>query len=178
MQILQKQRADIRLTHLQPIEINGLASRIAARTHNVALIGGYLAALEERLRLAKVIADPAELALAGPIGSLDAYFDAIGRIAEWFREWQARRAAEEAGATKERDRARTAAIARHTNAFKINEDVVIPLERLGDYLDLLARDLDRGGIVARHDQLLERRRAGDVGALADIDEAGGGGLGH
>ena len=31
------------------------------------------------------------------------------------------------------DRARTAAISRHTNAFKINEDVVIPLERLGDY---------------------------------------------
>ena len=31
------------------------------------------------------------------------------------------------------DRARTAAIAAHTNAFKINEDVVIPLERLGDY---------------------------------------------
>ena len=33
------------------------------------------------------------------------------------------------------DRARTAAIAKHTNAFKINEDVVIPLERLGDYSD-------------------------------------------
>ncbi len=31
------------------------------------------------------------------------------------------------------DRARTAAIASHTNAFKINEDVVIPLERLADY---------------------------------------------
>jgi FAD/FMN-containing dehydrogenase/Fe-S oxidoreductase len=31
------------------------------------------------------------------------------------------------------DRARTAAIAAHTNAFKINEDVVIPLPRLGDY---------------------------------------------
>ncbi|MFN2310021.1 MAG: DUF3683 domain-containing protein [Gammaproteobacteria bacterium] len=31
------------------------------------------------------------------------------------------------------DRARTAAIAAHTNAFKINEDVVIPLERLADY---------------------------------------------
>src|SRR5208282_6018446 len=30
------------------------------------------------------------------------------------------------------DRARTAAIAKHTNAFKINEDVVIPLERLGE----------------------------------------------
>ena len=33
------------------------------------------------------------------------------------------------------DRARTAAIARHTNAFKINEDVVIPLPRLGEYTD-------------------------------------------
>jgi FAD/FMN-containing dehydrogenase len=33
------------------------------------------------------------------------------------------------------DRARTAAIARHTNAFKINEDVVIPLEKLGEYTD-------------------------------------------
>ncbi|NCA70419.1 MAG: DUF3683 domain-containing protein [Sphingobacteriia bacterium] len=31
------------------------------------------------------------------------------------------------------DRARTAAISRHTNAFKVNEDVVIPLERLADY---------------------------------------------
>ncbi len=31
------------------------------------------------------------------------------------------------------DRARTAAISRHTNAFKINEDVVIPLHRLADY---------------------------------------------
>jgi FAD/FMN-containing dehydrogenase/Fe-S oxidoreductase len=37
------------------------------------------------------------------------------------------------------DRARTAAIARHTNAFKINEDVVIPLERLGDYSDGVER---------------------------------------
>ncbi len=33
------------------------------------------------------------------------------------------------------DRARTAAIARHTNAFKINADVVIPLARLADYTD-------------------------------------------
>lgn len=31
------------------------------------------------------------------------------------------------------DRARTAAISRHTNAFKINEDVVIPLDRLAAY---------------------------------------------
>ena len=37
------------------------------------------------------------------------------------------------------DRARTAAIARHTNAFKINEDVVIPLERLAQYSDGIER---------------------------------------
>ena len=38
-----------------------------------------------------------------------------------------------------RDRARTAAIAAHTNAFKINEDVVIPLERLADYSEGIER---------------------------------------
>ena len=37
------------------------------------------------------------------------------------------------------DRARTAAIAAHTNAFKINEDVVIPLARMGDYCDGIER---------------------------------------
>jgi FAD/FMN-containing dehydrogenase len=37
------------------------------------------------------------------------------------------------------DRARTAAIARHTNAFKINEDVVIPLARMGEYTDAIER---------------------------------------
>src|SRR5277367_4534667 len=37
------------------------------------------------------------------------------------------------------DRARTAAIAKHTNAFKINEDVVIPLECLGEYTDAIER---------------------------------------
>ena len=37
------------------------------------------------------------------------------------------------------DRARTAAIAKHTNAFKLNEDVVIPLPRLGDYTDGVER---------------------------------------
>lgn len=37
------------------------------------------------------------------------------------------------------DRSRTAAIAKHTNAFKINEDVVIPLERMGDYTDAIER---------------------------------------
>ena len=38
-----------------------------------------------------------------------------------------------------RERSRTAAIARHTNAFKVNEDVVIPLERLGEYTDAIER---------------------------------------
>ncbi len=37
------------------------------------------------------------------------------------------------------DRKRTAAIAKHTNAFKINEDVVIPLERMGEYTDGIER---------------------------------------
>ena len=37
------------------------------------------------------------------------------------------------------DRSRTAAIARHTNAFKVNEDVVIPLPRMGDYCDGIER---------------------------------------
>jgi FAD/FMN-containing dehydrogenase/Fe-S oxidoreductase len=37
------------------------------------------------------------------------------------------------------DRSRTAAIAAHTNAFKINEDVVIPLARLSDYNDGIER---------------------------------------
>jgi len=36
-------------------------------------------------------------------------------------------------------RSRTAAIAAHTNAFKINEDVVIPLQRLADYSEGIER---------------------------------------
>jgi FAD/FMN-containing dehydrogenase/Fe-S oxidoreductase len=54
------------------------------------------------------------------------------------------------------DRARTAAIARHTNAFKINEDVVIPLERLGDYTDGVERiniELSIGNKLALADAL-------------------------
>jgi FAD/FMN-containing dehydrogenase/Fe-S oxidoreductase len=37
------------------------------------------------------------------------------------------------------DRKKTAAISRHTNAFKINEDVVIPLARMADYTDGIER---------------------------------------
>ena len=53
------------------------------------------------------------------------------------------------------DRARTAAIARHTNAFKINEDVVIPLDKLGDY----SEDIERINIelsIANKLELSER----------------------
>jgi len=37
------------------------------------------------------------------------------------------------------DRSRTAAIAAHTNAFKINEDVVIPLDKLAEYSEGIER---------------------------------------
>ncbi|KND57912.1 FAD/FMN-containing dehydrogenase [Candidatus Paraburkholderia schumanniana] len=37
------------------------------------------------------------------------------------------------------NRSCTAAIAKHTNAFKINEDVVIPLNRMGEYTDGIER---------------------------------------
>ncbi|MEY4736457.1 MAG: hypothetical protein RL302_776, partial [Pseudomonadota bacterium] len=37
------------------------------------------------------------------------------------------------------DRKKTAAISRHTNAFKINEDVVIPLPRMAEYTDGIER---------------------------------------
>ncbi|MFO8155164.1 MAG: FAD-binding and (Fe-S)-binding domain-containing protein, partial [Thiohalospira sp.] len=56
------------------------------------------------------------------------------------------------------DRARTAAIAAHTNAFKINEDVVIPLDRLGDYNDGIERiniELSTSNKIRTIDALLE-----------------------
>ena len=37
---------------------------------------------------------------------------------------------------------------------------------------------DGGGVIVRHDELLEPGRAGHVGALTDIDEVGGGLIGH
>jgi FAD/FMN-containing dehydrogenase/Fe-S oxidoreductase len=37
------------------------------------------------------------------------------------------------------DRNRTAAISKHTNAFKLNEDVVIPLHRMGEYTEAIER---------------------------------------
>lgn len=65
------------------------------------------------------------------------------------------------------DRARTAAIAAHTNAFKINEDVVIPLDKLADYSEGIERiNIEQSiqnklRIAAAVTAFLE----GDVGAL-------------
>ena len=56
------------------------------------------------------------------------------------------------------DRSRTAAISRHTNAFKVNEDVVIPLPRMGDYCDGIERiniELSISNKLALCDSLLE-----------------------
>jgi len=76
------------------------------------------------------------------------------------------------------DRARTAAIARHTNAFKINEDVVIPLGRMGEYTDAIERiniELSIDNKLALLDAL-ERYFTQDLGAIpigktedADVD---------
>ncbi|MCL4185704.1 MAG: FAD-binding oxidoreductase, partial [Burkholderiaceae bacterium] len=76
------------------------------------------------------------------------------------------------------DRARTAAIARHTNAFKINEDVVIPLPRMGQYTDGIERiniELSTKNKLAMLDAL--ERLLGDEtqlprAAAAGRDEAG------
>jgi len=71
---------------------------------------------------------------------------AVDQAAAWIVEQAQRRGGEgfiAASAETRRkfwlDRARTAAIAAHTNAFKINEDVVIPLPRLADYSDGVVR---------------------------------------
>src|SRR5690554_3333983 len=73
------------------------------------------------------------------------------------------------------DRARTAAIARHTNAFKINEDVVIPLERMGEYTDAIERiniELSTRNKLRLLDEI-EDYLKGDlpVGKIEDIDDA-------
>ncbi|MCB1772995.1 MAG: DUF3683 domain-containing protein, partial [Gammaproteobacteria bacterium] len=60
------------------------------------------------------------------------------------------------------DRARTAAISAHTNAFKINEDVVIPLDRLAEY----SRGIERINIEQSIANKLEVLDAFDE-ALAD-----------
>src|SRR6185503_19820859 len=56
--------------------------------------------------------------------------------------------------------------------FGVEQSLVhVDVDDLRPVLDLVASDLDRGVIVAGEDQLLEARRAGDVAALANVDEA-------
>jgi len=73
------------------------------------------------------------------------------------------------------DRARTAAIARHTNAFKINEDVVIPLNRMGEYTDGIER-INVELSIKNKLQLVDQLRAylaSDHLPLAKSDDATG-----
>ena len=75
------------------------------------------------------------------------------------------------------DRSRTAAISKHTNAFKVNEDVVIPLPRMGDYCDGIERiniELSTQNKLALCDALAEYLAnglpldAGDAGIESDV----------
>ncbi|MRV72996.1 DUF3683 domain-containing protein [Duganella sp. FT92W] len=63
------------------------------------------------------------------------------------------------------DRARTAAIAKHTNAFKINEDVVIPLNRMGEYTDGIERINVELSITNKLQLAAELREFFDAGNL-------------
>ncbi|MEO7336940.1 MAG: FAD/FMN-binding oxidoreductase [Caldimonas sp.] len=56
------------------------------------------------------------------------------------------------------DRKRTAAISKHTNAFKVNEDVVIPLPRMGEYTEGIER-INIELSLANKLELLEALRA-------------------
>ena len=72
------------------------------------------------------------------------------------------------------DRKRTAAIARHTNAFKINEDVVIPLPRMGEYTEGIERinvELSLRNKLELADALQAFFAAGDL-PLGRGDDAG------
>ena len=72
------------------------------------------------------------------------------------------------------DRKRTAAISRHTNAFKINEDVVIPLPRMAEYTDGIERiniELSLRNKLALCDALLEFLQRGQLPLGKQIDAA-------
>ncbi|RYF71483.1 MAG: FAD-binding oxidoreductase, partial [Comamonadaceae bacterium] len=71
------------------------------------------------------------------------------------------------------DRKRTAAISRHTNAFKINEDVVIPLPRMAEYTDGIERiniELSLANKLAFADALDDFFRRGNL-PLGRSDDA-------
>jgi FAD/FMN-containing dehydrogenase/Fe-S oxidoreductase len=78
------------------------------------------------------------------------------------------------------DRKRTAAISKHTNAFKVNEDVVIPLPRMGEYTEGIERiniELSLRNKLAMADALdaffvqgkLPLGKSGDAGEVASAE---------
>ena len=72
------------------------------------------------------------------------------------------------------DRKRTAAISKHTNAFKINEDVVIPLDRMGEYTEGIERiniELSLANKLALVDRLGAFFESGNL-PLGRSDDAG------
>lgn len=72
------------------------------------------------------------------------------------------------------DRKRTAAISKHTNAFKINEDVVIPLPRMGEYTEGIERlniELSLANKLALVDRLEALFASGSL-PLGKSDDAG------
>jgi FAD/FMN-containing dehydrogenase/Fe-S oxidoreductase len=71
------------------------------------------------------------------------------------------------------DRKRTAAISKHTNAFKINEDVVIPLPRMAEYTDGIERiniELSLTNKLSLCDALAEFFQSGNL-PLGKSDDA-------
>ena len=59
----------------------------------------------------------------------------------------------------------------HHRGFRIEHALVhVDVDDLRAARHLLARDVERGGVVAGLDELAELRGAGDVGALADVHE--------
>ncbi|MEO6015754.1 MAG: FAD/FMN-binding oxidoreductase, partial [Polaromonas sp.] len=71
------------------------------------------------------------------------------------------------------DRKKTAAISRHTNAFKINEDVVIPLPRMAEYTDGIERiniELSLRNKIRLCDELDDFFRKGNL-PLGKADDA-------
>ncbi|RMF85856.1 MAG: DUF3683 domain-containing protein [Nitrospirae bacterium] len=72
-------------------------------------------------------------------------------------------------------RGRMSAIARHTNAFKINEDVVIPLPRLTEYADFIER-LNIELSTRNKLEILERQRRRLAAHLEEAESGDGGGF--
>ncbi|UXH80987.1 FAD/FMN-binding oxidoreductase [Roseateles amylovorans] len=72
------------------------------------------------------------------------------------------------------DRKRTAAISKHTNAFKVNEDVVIPLPRMGEYtlgIERINIELSLRNKLALVDALRDFFATGNL-PLGKSDDAG------